>query len=308
MYKIIITFASLVLMISSCDQETLDISNTDNPLEELDWLKEIKNTLEMRASFPGYEIVKYSYQGNDVFWVDDCYQCSDGRIEVYNYEGAVICEFGGIDGRNTCTDFDTAASDPVVLLDGINRTTTKGILTYTGSIAADGCGWLLETDTETFSLKDYSEETTTNEGPVMVEYQETNESLSCGLMPTLYEEIVALNISEIGELIINNEEYNNAPNDFVKINSLEIKENFLKINYGAGGCDGDSWELKLIDSEDILESNPVQRNLKFSLKNEELCQAYIIKEITFDISELQTSGNQVLLNITNTDDQILYEY
>ena len=68
------------------------------------------------------------------------------------------------------------------------------------------------------------------------------------------------------------------------------------------------WELKLIDSEDILESNPPQRNLRLSLKNEESCLAYITKELTFDISNLQVNGNKVQLNLTNSDKNILYKY
>jgi len=82
----------------------------------------------------------------------------------------------------------------------------------------------------------------------------------------------------------------------------------LKINFSSSGCNGDTWELKLIDSEDILESNPPQRNLRLSLKNEESCLAYITKELTFDISNLQVNGNKVQLNLTNSDKNILYKY
>jgi hypothetical protein len=57
-----------------------------------------------------------------------------------------------------------------------------------------------------------------------------------------------------------------------------------------------------------MESFPPKRNLRLSLKNDEDCQAYFVKEIAFDISELQTDGNQVILNITNGDDEILYSY
>jgi|GEM_PF-4539351 len=39
-----------------------------------------------------------------------------------------------------------------------------------------------------------------------------------------------------------------------------------------------------------------------------MCQAYFIKELAFDISELQTDGNQVILIITNADDEILYNF
>ncbi len=110
------------------------------------------------------------------------------------------------------------------------------------------------------------------------------------------------------EVIISALLYITAPSDFLTINNTILTGDYLKVNFSSGGCSGESWEVKLIDADVILESYPPQRNLRLSLKNEELCEAYITKEITFDISKLQIDGNQVLLNITNNDDQILYLY
>jgi hypothetical protein len=109
-------------------------------------------------------------------------------------------------------------------------------------------------------------------------------------------------------IVISSEQYANAPADKLTINSLEINGDCLKINFSSSGCSGDTWKLKLIDSEVVLETNPPQRNLRLSFKNEEACEAYITKEITFDIKSLQFDRNQLLLNITNSGDQILYEY
>lgn len=66
--------------------------------------------------------------------------------------------------------------------------------------------------------------------------------------------------------------------------------------------------MKLVDSEEIFEFYPPQRNLKLSLSNQEDCEAFITKEMSFDISNLQVDGNQVQLNITNAEESILYEY
>jgi hypothetical protein len=110
------------------------------------------------------------------------------------------------------------------------------------------------------------------------------------------------------QVVISAHEYNTAPNDQLEVHTLEINEDCLKIIYSSSGCNGDTWLLELIDSEAILESNPPQRNLRLSLKNEELCDAYITTEITFEISDLQVEGNKVLLNLTNSDLQILYKY
>ncbi len=111
------------------------------------------------------------------------------------------------------------------------------------------------------------------------------------------------------ETIISASEYNEGHDDFVGINSLEIEEDCLRISYSASGCDGSSWEVKLIDQGVVLESLPPQRRLRLSLRNEEACLAFITKETTFDISELRIDDGPVLLNITNNDGQmILYEY
>jgi len=108
--------------------------------------------------------------------------------------------------------------------------------------------------------------------------------------------------------VINDDDYNNAPSDALVINSLDIVDNCLTVNFSAGGCDGSSWEVLLIDSGAILDSNPPQRNLRLSLLNPELCEALITEELSFDISDLQVDGNQVILNVTNSDMSILYEY
>ncbi|QGY42980.1 hypothetical protein GM418_04695 [Maribellus comscasis] len=118
------------------------------------------------------------------------------------------------------------------------------------------------------------------------------------------------NFSEVCEqsVIISEDQYISAPDDQLTIISAELNNNCLKINFASSGCSGSSWEVKLIDSGVVLYSNPPQRNLRLSLKNQELCDAYIGKEITFDVRGLQVNGNKVLLNLTNSGDQILYEY
>jgi hypothetical protein len=111
------------------------------------------------------------------------------------------------------------------------------------------------------------------------------------------------------DILINADLYENAPNDQLSIIDLEINGNCLQITFSASGCNGNTWEVKLIDSEQIMESLPVQRNLRLSLENNEDCTAVPTKTLTFDISELQIlDDNQINLNITNSGDQILYEY
>ncbi|GGE37487.1 hypothetical protein [Psychroflexus planctonicus] len=101
----------------------------------------------------------------------------------------------------------------------------------------------------------------------------------------------------------------NAPDDPLSITNFEINENCLVLELSSSGCDGNTWEVQLIDSDQLLESFPVQRNIRLSLQNMELCDAVISKTFSFDLTELQVpESNQVNLNLTNSGDQILYEY
>ncbi len=108
--------------------------------------------------------------------------------------------------------------------------------------------------------------------------------------------------------LISSEQFKNSPSDELEIHNLEINNDCLKINFSSGGCSGDTWVVKLIDKGITTKSIPPQRSLKLSLKNDELCEALITKKLTFDISNLQVKGNQVKLNIANSNKIILYEY
>ena len=109
-------------------------------------------------------------------------------------------------------------------------------------------------------------------------------------------------------VVISNEEFHSAPDDLLTIVNAEIKNDCLIINFGSSGCDGSTWVVKLIDSEAVAESYPPQRTLRLSLQNEELCDAYFTKEISFNIKELQVEGRSVILNIEEYIEPILYEY
>lgn len=108
-------------------------------------------------------------------------------------------------------------------------------------------------------------------------------------------------------VVLSENEYEKTVDDHIGIKELQISGDCLHINFSSGGCNGNSWEVKLIDSEQIAESYPVQRFLKLSLKNEEDCLAIVTKEMSFDISELQLdSYDKVILNVSG--ESIEYDY
>lgn len=110
------------------------------------------------------------------------------------------------------------------------------------------------------------------------------------------------------EVLVDETAFLNAPDDPSTIDNVRISGDCLTIHFSSGGCDGSSWELKLIDSGALIKTNPPQRQLRLSLKNNELCDAWISRELTFNIQALKVNDNKVYLNIENYGTQILYEY
>jgi len=109
-------------------------------------------------------------------------------------------------------------------------------------------------------------------------------------------------------VLLSAKRYENAREDPLTINNLELDGNCLNINLSAGGCDGNSWRIDLIDSEQILYAIPPQRRLKLPFENDELCKAYITRNVAFDLKPLQLPGEEVLLRIEDMEQIILYEY
>ena len=109
--------------------------------------------------------------------------------------------------------------------------------------------------------------------------------------------------------VINSELYENAESDFNSIVNVDISQNCLTITVSASGCSGDTWVFGLVGSETVMESSPVQRNVRLVLTNDEACLAVFTQEQSFDLSPLQVEGeNEVLLSIQDFSDQIMYSY
>ncbi len=65
--------------------------------------------------------------------------------------------------------------------------------------------------------------------------------------------------------------------------------------------------MRVLDAGIVAESYPVQRTLRLSLENKEMCSAYIGKETSFDRSKLQVQGKDKV-SLPIADQNILYEY
>ena len=107
-------------------------------------------------------------------------------------------------------------------------------------------------------------------------------------------------------VIICENEFENAPNHPVGIIDMKIVNNCLKIKFGASGCTGDNWTVKLVAVPSDDTGVPPTWVLRLSLNHIGMCRAYFEKEMSFNIENLQIGGNAVRLNVAGN--YILYEY
>jgi len=109
------------------------------------------------------------------------------------------------------------------------------------------------------------------------------------------------------KVIVCETEYKNASSASFSIIEIKIVGDCLKIKFSASGCDGKTWKVKLIDSGYFWDSDPYERRLKLILENTEKSEALIVKEVSFDIKDLQVCKlAKFILNVSGN--KILYEY
>ncbi len=115
MKNTIVLIVTLFFLSCTSDNEDPKTCGTNNPLEDIAWLKELKENVEMSASPAKAVFTQYTYNNETVFSIDTCADCADNLITVYNCEKEVICMFGGIGGLNTCPDFEQKATNKLIL-------------------------------------------------------------------------------------------------------------------------------------------------------------------------------------------------
>jgi len=109
-------------------------------------------------------------------------------------------------------------------------------------------------------------------------------------------------------VLISSTQFDSALSDLVTVNSITISGDCLVANISASGCDGETWILRLIDSDVVLDTSPPQRTLRLVLANNEACLAFVTREISFDINDLKVDEGSVLLHIVNLNEAFLYSY
>lgn len=123
---------------------------------------------------------------------------------------------------------------------------------------------------------------------------------------TKLEEVPDTNVRSV---VLNNVLYTNTLTNNYTIKSAAVVGDSLVVEITSSGCSGSSWVFKAFDSEVIAESYPIQRYVRISLENKELCLAVITKKVSFDLKPIRTTGYQnIVINLDKWAVQLLYSY
>ncbi len=109
-------------------------------------------------------------------------------------------------------------------------------------------------------------------------------------------------------VVVDADLYENGPADEFQFQSAVIDGNCLKavVRYG-GGCEIVTFQL--IDASAIMESFPIQRNIRLSLEDNDQCEALITQELFYDLTPLQVEGNsKITLNLQGFPESLTYQY
>ena len=109
-------------------------------------------------------------------------------------------------------------------------------------------------------------------------------------------------------VVIDGKIYDATDTDNYTISDAEINGDSLMVTITSSGCDGDSWETRIIDSGNIAESFPEQRYIKLELVNNEACDGIPSRKFSFNIIPLRVSTEGVILHLEGWDDSLLYEF
>jgi hypothetical protein len=107
-------------------------------------------------------------------------------------------------------------------------------------------------------------------------------------------------------VVIDSNLYKSSVTNNYTITDVKIDANLLTVKISSSGCSGDSWQAVLVDANEVLESYPIQRNIKLVLENKEACLAVFEKEFTFDITSLKENYSEVILNLEGWNSEINY--
>jgi hypothetical protein len=110
--------------------------------------------------------------------------------------------------------------------------------------------------------------------------------LTVVLMATACSEDDPINENCPDRIIVSESKYQSVNNDnAVLIQEMSIEDDCLLMKVGFSGCDDEHTILMVTDGS-VAESFPVQVYFKLSDENPQACQAFFVKDLAFDLDQL----------------------
>lgn len=110
------------------------------------------------------------------------------------------------------------------------------------------------------------------------------------------------------DVIIDNALYTSVETSHYLITGAKIVGDCLEVSIRSGGCSGDDWVAELIDADRVAVTAVLQRDLKVSLENPELCFGLVTRSFSFNLRPLQSDGGKLTLHLENWEEPLNYEY
>lgn len=109
--------------------------------------------------------------------------------------------------------------------------------------------------------------------------------------------------------IVSEDQFNTPDDADFNIENVVINQDCLNISIVDSGCNADNWEVNLLTTSSVMESNPVQKALKVRLINDQACLAVFQKTKTFDLTPIQIEAeNEIILDIEGWSTSVNYTY
>tara|TARA_R110002050_G_scaffold20348_1_gene57710 strand:- start:108826 stop:109254 length:429 start_codon:yes stop_codon:yes gene_type:complete len=109
-------------------------------------------------------------------------------------------------------------------------------------------------------------------------------------------------------IIINSPKYSSTVTDDFEISKAYIKGDCLKINVAVGGGCG-TIDFTLLAREEVIETLPVQREIRLVVDDNDTCEMLINKELSYDISGLKIAPHgSINILLEGYEKPITYTY
>lgn len=125
-----------------------------------------------------------------------------------------------------------------------------------------------------------------------------------------FDDVVVPIISNCDKEAIENEtRFQQTSTNNYNITNVVLNGDCLEVTISSSGCDPNGWVMSLVASENVVETLPIQQNIKIELINNQACLAVFQKTVSFNLTPLQAVGqNQIQLSVFGWNQPIMYQY